>query len=47
MMGDKLVYYYLYNEEASFTLGICTHLFNRLFIIIIKKTFIHLSLSSQ
>ena len=25
--GEKLVYYYLYYEEASFFLGFCTHLF--------------------
>ena len=46
--SEKLVYYHLYHEEASFYLGVYIQLFNRPFIVFNKNTiFIQLSLSSQ
>ena len=46
--GEKLVYYHLYPEEASFYLGVCIQLFNRPFLVINTNTiFIHLGLISQ
>ena len=44
----KLVYYYLYDVEESFTMDICTHPFNRPFYdFCTNLIFIHLSLRSQ
>ena len=46
-MGEKLVYYHLYHEEASFYLQVYTQLFNRNFLIFnTNKIFIHLGLRS-
>ena len=38
--GDKLVYCYLYNEEASFTIYLFSHLLNRPFIIFIQTQYL-------
>ena len=32
-MGEELVYYHFYHEEASFYMEVCPQLFNRPFII--------------
>ena len=39
-MDEKLVYYYLYNEEASLKLDICPHLLNIPFLILYKTTYL-------
>ena len=36
-IGLKLVYYYLYLLEASFTMNVCPHPFNRYFIILVQR----------
>ena len=47
-MGDKLVHYYSYHEEAQITLNVCTHLFKRVFSYFYTNTiFRQLILSSQ
>ena len=47
-MGEKVLYYYLYHEEAPFYLGVYFQLFDRSFLSFNTSTiFIHLSLSSK
>ena len=38
--GDKLVYYYLYNEETSFPLDVCPCLINFNFIVFIQTQYL-------
>ena len=38
--GDKLVYYYLYHEEASIPKYLCPRPFNRPFLIFIKTLYL-------
>ena len=46
--GDKLVYYYLYHEEAPFPLKVCPQPFKYVFSYFYTNTiFIHLSSSLQ
>ena len=35
--SDKLVYYYLYYEEASFRVNTCTHILIRIFLFLYKQ----------